>query len=163
MAQATATPQAKESIPGTMNYTRGDATFACAGATGPEAMPKIKELGFASVISLRLSTENGANIDAESAAAAQAGLKFIHIPVSGSAPEVASIDRFLDAVKDTSNQPMFIHCASANRASALWSIKRVMLDGWTIDRAMTEAETLGLTSAGLKKFAVDYLKDKGKS
>ena len=37
-----------EAPAGVVNYTRVDATVACAGATPSEAMPAIKELGFAS-------------------------------------------------------------------------------------------------------------------
>jgi hypothetical protein len=36
-------------------------------------------------------------------------------------------------------------------------IKRVRLDGWAIDRALLEAEGLGLTGA-LKESAIQYLK-----
>ena len=42
------------------------------------------------------------------------------------------------------------------RAAALWLIKRLEVDGWDADRAMKEAEALGLGSAALKKFALDY-------
>ncbi len=55
------------------------------------------------------------------------------------------------------NQPVFVHCASANRASALWMIKRMLVDGWDADRAATEAAALGLTNPALKTFALDYV------
>jgi len=66
-------------------------------------------------------------------------------------------ERFLQAVADPANQPVYIHCGSANRVGAMWFIKRVRLDGWTPDRAMAEAEAIGLRSAGLKRFAQDYV------
>jgi hypothetical protein len=53
--------------------------------------------------------------------------------------------------------PAFIHCGSANRASAMWLLKRVQIDHWDVAKAMTEAEALGLTSAPLKKFALEYI------
>ena len=65
-------------------------------------------------------------------------------------------DRFLSAVGDPVNQPVFVHCASGNRAAALWMIKRLVVDGWDADRASTEATALGLTNPGLKTFAMDY-------
>lgn len=153
---------AQEAPPGVSNYTRVDTMTACAGATGPEAMPKIKQLGFASVVNLRTASEPNANIPAEEAAAKQAGLKFIHLPFSGGAPDKTMVAKFLDAAKDKTNQPMYLHCASAQRAGAFWAIKRVMQDGWPTDKAMKEAETIGLTNAGLKQFALDYLKEQGK-
>jgi hypothetical protein len=53
---------------------------------------------------------------------------------------------------------MFIHCASGNRAAAMWLIKRAVIDGWSIERATAEAEKLGLEHEQLKKFAADYVK-----
>jgi hypothetical protein len=54
------------------------------------------------------------------------------------------------------NQLAYIHCASANRAAALWMIKRMNVDGWGADRAAEEAAALGLTNPALKTFALDY-------
>ena len=61
------------------------------------------------------------------------------------------------SVHHTWRQPAYIHCASANRVGAMWFIKRVKEDGWDTDRAMAEAETIGLRSERLKEFAVGYV------
>ena len=45
-------------------------------------------------------------------------------------------------VKDPANRPMLFHCAGGNRASALWAIKRVVVDGWAVDRAIAERRHL---------------------
>jgi uncharacterized protein (TIGR01244 family) len=149
----------RETAPaGVTNYTRVDATVACAGATPVQALPEIKKSGFASVINFRTPQEAGANIDEAKATAAQVGLKYIHLPFQTPTPEIA--DAFLKAVADPANQPVYIHCASANRVGAMWFIKRVKLDGWDNDRAMTEAETIGLRAPNLKQFAVDYVSAK---
>jgi protein tyrosine phosphatase (PTP) superfamily phosphohydrolase (DUF442 family) len=52
---------------------------------------------------------------------------------------------------------MFVHCASGNRAAAVWLVRRVLVDGWAVEKASEEAEALGLTSAPLKQFALDYV------
>lgn len=140
---------------GVVNYTRIDATVACAGATPAEAMPAIKALGFASVINFRTAEEEGANIGASQTAATAAGLNYIHIPFR--APSDETTEAFLSAIADGANQPAYIHCASANRVGAMWFIKRVKQDGWAQDRAMAEAEGIGLRSERLKEFAVDYV------
>ncbi len=145
----------EEAPAGVVNYTRVDATVACAGATPPEAMADLKRLGFMSVINFRTAEEQGANIEAGKAAAEAAGLKYIHIPFR--APTAQSTEQFLEVIADEANQPAFIHCASANRVGAMWYIKRVKQDGWETDRAMAEAEAIGLTSERLKEFAVGYL------
>ena len=159
----TGTLSAQSAPPGTTNYTRIDATVACAGATTVEAIPAIKADGFKAIINLRQATEEGANIDASKQAATAAGLKYFHIPFSGSDPKVESVDQFLAAVKDPANSPVFIHCASANRAGMMWLIKRVAVDGWPIDKATAEAERAGLSNPRLKAFALEYLKTHGKA
>jgi uncharacterized protein (TIGR01244 family) len=147
---------AKAALPGANNVTRVDAVLMCGGATTKDAYPALKKEGFVSVINLRQAEEPGADIEGSRAAAAAAGLKYIHIPVNGRAPETANVDQFLQAVTDKGNQPMYIHCASANRVGAMWMIKRMLVDGWDAQRAGEEAAAIGLTSAPLKQFALDY-------
>jgi hypothetical protein len=66
-------------------------------------------------------------------------------------------DRFIKTITESENVPAFIHCASGNRAAAMWLIKRVLIDKWDNDRASEEAAQLGLTSSALKAFALDYI------
>jgi uncharacterized protein (TIGR01244 family) len=149
----------REAAPaGVSNYTRVDATVACAGATPVQALPELKKDGFASVINFRLAEEQGANIEESKAMAAKVGLTYIHLPLRTPTAEIA--DAFLKAVADPANQPVYIHCGSANRVGAMWFIKRVRLDGWDTDRAMKEAELIGLRSANLKAFALEYVRAK---
>ena len=158
-APQAAAAQAEEGPAGVVNYTRVDATVACAGATPPEAMAELKERGFAAVINFRTAGEQGANVDAGQAAAEAAGLKYYHLPFRQASAEVA--EQFLETVSDPANQPVFIHCGSANRVGAMWLIKRVRLDGWSPDEALAEAELIGLRSPALREFALDYVRDGG--
>ena len=146
----------RETAPaGVTNYTRVDATVACAGATPVQALAELKKNGFVSVINFRMPEEQGANIDEAKAEAAKVGLKYIHLPHQTPTPEIA--EAFLKAVADPGNQPVYIHCASANRVGAMWFIKRVKLDRWDVDRAMKEAEAIGLRAPNLKTFALEYV------
>ncbi len=152
------TLQAQDDVPdGIVNYTRVDATVACAGRTPATAMPGLKELGFVSVINFRTEGEEGADIPGSQQAAADAGLKYFHIPFRTPTPEAT--EEFLEVVANTENQPVYIHCGSANRVGAMWFIKRVKQDGWETTRAMTEAEAIGLRSETLKAFAQAYVAD----
>ncbi|MPZ18175.1 MAG: hypothetical protein GEV06_09720 [Luteitalea sp.] len=146
----------KETLPGAQNYTRVDATVACGGATSAEAFPELKRQGFASVINLRQSSEPG--VAEEAALVETAGLEYIHLPLDAGAPDPAVVDKFLSAVADESNQPVYIHCASANRVGAVWAIKRVLQDDWALDKALAEADAIGLRSPQLREFATEYIK-----
>ena len=145
---------------GVSNYTRIDATFACAGATPVQAIPELKNQGFKSIINFRLPEESGANIDESKAEAARVGLKYIHLPFRTPTPEIA--DAFVKAVTDPSNQPAYIHCAAANRAAAMWLVKRLAVDRWETDRAVKEAEQLGMRTPALKDFAIEYAAKRGR-
>jgi uncharacterized protein (TIGR01244 family) len=148
----------KKEFPGIVNYSRVDASVGCGGSTSPAAMSALKSEGYVSVINLRLPTETGADIEAGRAAAQAAGLKYIHLPFNASAPDTKVVDAFLAAVGDKSNQPVFIHCGSANRVGGLWMIKRALGDGWPIEKAQAEGEAIGLRDAKLTAFATEYIK-----
>ena len=147
----------KSSIEGITNFAQVETTVACAGAVSPSAVAGIKKMGFASIINLRLDTEKGADVEAEAAAAKAAGINFVHLPVDGAKPDPAVADRFLKVITEPGNQPAMIHCASGNRAAAMWMIKRVLIDKWDNDRALEEAGQLGSMSPVMKAFALDYI------
>jgi uncharacterized protein (TIGR01244 family) len=153
-----ASPQqvTKESREGIKNFARVETTVACAGAITADAMPEIKKMGFASVINLREAQEPGADIPTHEAAAVAAGLRYYHVPFNGAKPDPKVADQFLKVIASKDAAPAFIHCASANRASAMWLVKRLVIDKWEADRAMAEAEALGLTNPALKQWAIDY-------
>lgn len=146
----------RETAPGITNFARLDTTIACAGATRPAAVAELKKMGYASIINLRQASEPGADIEGETAAAKAAGIHFSHLPFNAASPDPAVVDSFLKAVTAPANQPAFVHCATGNRAAAMWMIKRMVVDKWDADRAGAEAAALGLTSSTLKTFALDY-------
>jgi uncharacterized protein (TIGR01244 family) len=146
----------KETVAGVTNFSKVGTTIACGGATTPAGVAEIKKLGYASIINLRQPNEPGAEMEAEAAAAKTAGITYVSLPFNAQSPDPTLVDNFITAVTAPANQPVFVHCASANRASALWMIKRMMVDGWDAERAGAEAAQLGLTNAQLKTFALDY-------
>ncbi len=150
-------PVKKESVPGITNFAQIETTVACAGAVTPASVAEIKKMGYKAIFNLRLPTEQGADIEGEAAAAKAAGVNFVHLPLNAASPDPAVVDSFLKAITEPGNQPAFIHCASGNRAAAMWFIKRVVVDKWDNDRAMVEAAQLGNISQPMKTFALDYI------
>ncbi len=146
----------KQTVAGIRNLARLETTVACAGATEVEAIPAVEKMGSVAIINLRQPTEPGANIPQSEAAAKAAGINYVNIPFDGASPDPAVADRFLAAINNPANQPAFIHCAGANRAAAMWMIKRLVVDKWDTNRAAEEATALGMTSPVLKQFAIDY-------
>ena len=147
----------KQERAGIVNFSKVDAVVACGGATETSALEGLAKDGFKSVINLRQATENNANIEQNTARAKELGLKYIHIPFNAQQPDPAVIDRFLATIADKSNQPAYVHCGSASRVGSVWLAKRVLQDGWTIEKATEEAKAIGLRGEPLEKFALDYI------
>ena len=142
-------------IAGVVNFTQVDATVACAGDTPKEAIAAIAEQGFASVVNFRRDGEPG--VAGEEDAVTAAGLRYYHLPMDPNAPDFETVDRFLALVADPANQPVYVHCASANRVGGVWAIKRVVQDGWTRDAAIAEGQAIGLRSPVILEFVHRYL------
>ena len=147
----------KKELAGVRNYSRVDATVGCGGAVDPAAMAGLKKEGFVSIVNLREATEPGADVDAGRAAALAAGLKYFHLPFNVAKPDTKVVDSFLAAVADKNNQPVFIHCGSANRVGGMWMIKRALQDKWPIEKARAEGEAIGLNNPALVAFATEYI------
>lgn len=154
--------QTRQEYPGVSNFTRVDATVACGGAAELSTLDALKKDGFKAVINLRMASEPGANIEQNRAKAEQLGLRYIHIPFSAGSPDPKVIDTFLATIADKTNQPVFIHCASAQRVGTVWLAKRVLQDNYSIEKATQEARAIGLSNPGLEKFALQYIADNKK-
>jgi uncharacterized protein (TIGR01244 family) len=133
-----------------------DESIATGAQPTDNAFAKLSENGFKAVLNLRTANE-GVDLAHEQSLVEKAGMKYVNIPVVGSAPKPEQAEEFINAVSDKSNHPMLIHCASANRVGAFVMIYRVVKQGWAEDKALEEATRIGLTSPGLKKFAHDYI------
>ena len=99
----------KQEVSGIRNFAKIESTVACAGAITPAAIQEIKKMGYASIINLRLATEQGADIDGHRAVAMAAGIPYHHIPFSASSPDPAAVDTFLKTITAPGVQPAFIH------------------------------------------------------
>ena len=85
-------------------------------------------------------------------------INFIHVPFTPASPDLTSVDKFLTEIRKPANDPAFIHCGGGNRAAGFWFIKRVLVDRWDTDRAMKEAESLGLAPGqAMQQFALEYI------
>ena len=109
VATAASAQVVRQEVPGIRNFAKVESTVACAGAITPGAIPEIKKMGYASIINLRLATEQGADIDANIAAAQAAAIPYYHIPFSTAAPDPAAVDTFLKTITASGVEPAFIH------------------------------------------------------
>ena len=155
---------------GVVNYTPIDKDMTVGGALTADGIAELKRRGFKAVINLRKATENDANVEAEGEAVRAAGMKYVSLPFSASDPydvAAAQVEPFLKAVDDRSNWPVFMHSARSHRPTGLLVIKRVLEDGWSLEKAYAapDAQVLADGTAGakgIKDFAEKYLAAHGK-
>ncbi len=141
------------------NFLRVNAEFCTAGQPTLDQVAGLKEDGFRTVLNLRVPSEHDAA--AEEALVRELGMNYFNIPIAGADIPDAQVEEFLAVTDDERNRPMFIHCGSAQRVSALWMVRRVIRDGWSVPDAEAEAREIGLDSEGLEAFVAQYLERHG--
>ena len=147
---------AAQEVPPIRNFLQVNNQFCTGGQPRFEHLAKLKADGVKAIINLRQPSEHRA--DEEEAEAKKLGLRYFNIPVVYGSPKDEQVDEFLKITDDPANRPAFIHCAAAIRVGAFWMIRRVMRDGWTIEKAEEEAKKVGLVNAPhLTEFAKGYI------
>jgi protein tyrosine phosphatase (PTP) superfamily phosphohydrolase (DUF442 family) len=133
-----------------------DSSFATGAQPEETAFRKMAANGFRSFLSLRTANESH-DLKRERSLVEKNKMHYFNIPVVSSAPRPDQADEFIRILQETSNHPMLIACASANRVGAFMMIYRVVAQGWSEQRALEEAKRIGLRSEALKQFAQDYI------
>jgi uncharacterized protein (TIGR01244 family) len=147
---------AQQETPPIRNFLRVNEDFCTGAQPRPDQLSKLKADGVKAIINLRVPTEHRA--EEEEAKAKELGLRYINIPVKFGEPKEEQVTEFLKATDDPNNRPAFIHCAAAVRVGAFWMIRRVLRDGWSLDKAEEEAKKVGLReSPHLNEFARAYI------
>jgi uncharacterized protein (TIGR01244 family) len=147
---------AMDGAEGIERFVRVDERVAVGAQPTPAQVTALSAEGFNGIISLREESEF--NDGPQSRAARDSGTRFVRVPVSSKKPADSAVEQFLKVTDDGDLYPVFIYCATANRAAALWMVRRVLRDGWTLADAESEAERAGLSSAVMRDFACDYIR-----
>ncbi len=143
-------------VPPIRNFLKVNDEFCTGAQPRPEHLARLKADGVKAIINLRQPSEHRAA--EEEAEAKKVGLKYFNIPVVFAAPKDEQVEEFLKITDDPANRPAYIHCALAIRVGAFWMIRRVLRDGWTIEKAEEEAQKIGLENAPhLNEFARSYI------
>lgn len=146
----------QEDAPPIRNFLRINEEFCTGGQPRLEHFEALKKMGIKSVINLRQPSEHRA--EEEKAAVEKLGLRYYNIPFVFGSPSEDQATEFLRLTDDPENRPAFIHCTAAIRVGAFWMIRRVLRDGWTLEKAEEEAHRVGLReSPHLLEFARNYI------
>ena len=149
-------------VTGIANFLKVTDQVWTGGQPWPEHLPKLKDAGIKVVINLRPPDEHDGK--GEAAKVKELGMSYFNIPVSFNEPDELDADDFLKLTDEQlKNGPVFIHCAVGARVGAFWMIRRVLRDGWEYDKALEEANRIGLRNqTRLVEFSRDYIEKKKK-
>ncbi|KRG37933.1 hypothetical protein ARC78_02295 [Stenotrophomonas pictorum JCM 9942] len=115
-----------------------------AGQPSAQQLREAAATGVTTVIDLR-GPEEDRGYD-EAALAAQLGLRYVRLPISGATDITEANARTLDRLLKQGDGKTLLHCASANRAGALLALIEARTHGASIDDALQRGRAAGLTS-----------------
>jgi uncharacterized protein (TIGR01244 family) len=117
----------------------------------------LADRGVKVVVNLRGAAEMAALGFDEEAAVEQAGMQYLHIPIDSGQPDTKKVDRLLNLLSNSGENPLIVHCGSANRVGYIWSMFRAIEEDIAVDDAVVEGKEVGLRNPGLEKFAREYV------
>jgi protein tyrosine/serine phosphatase len=97
------------------------------------------------VLDLRPPDEDASAYALEEAFCREHGLELVDMPMSrdGHPPTPEQFAQFLDLVRNPSRQPVLVHCEFGSlRTGVLAAAYRILEEGWSYDRAYSEANGL---------------------
>lgn len=125
-----------------------------------EEVERLPQEGFKTVVNLREPGEQDQPIspDEERRLVEAAGMKYLHIPVSGKDMKPELVDRFRQELK-TLPGPVFVHCHKGKRAGAFAMMAAAVDAGWSGEQTLETAEKMGFKcdTPQLKEFVTSYV------
>jgi len=123
-----------------VNYNRTTPHLATSGLILDGGIQELKSQGFKLIIDLRTPPEGTA---IEEAAATEAGLQYVNIPISRGAPTKSQIQKLTGLIENPANYPVLLHCVSGNRAGTLWTLYQIS-KGVPTEIAIEMGRTVGM-------------------
>ncbi len=121
--------------------------LATSGEPSPKARGRLRALGFRTVIDLRTQAEG---IRGEEAAVRAQGLRYVSVPVTPGSFTIEDVRKVKAVLDDAEAAPVLLHCSSANRVGAVWTVLRVQ-EGLPLAKAELEGQSIGLKSEDMRQ------------
>lgn len=125
------------------NYLRAAPYVGTGGVITDDGFDKLAGLGFKTIINLN-TDEEGAVEEGDKAKAA--GLGYVSLQVSTTAPTADQVAAFSKYANDPALYPILVHCESSNRVGAMWALYRAA-NGVPPMIAIQEGRTVGLKTS----------------
>lgn len=150
-------PDVLQPAPGlTLSNAQAFGTLHMGGQPTETDLALLAKSGTRRVISLRKPGELK-DFD-EKARAGELGLEFVELPFATPAElDDGTYAKGRELLRQSSETPSLLHCASGNRVGALWVAYRVLDEGVTWDAALAEAQAVGLKNPAYIERAKAYV------
>jgi uncharacterized protein (TIGR01244 family) len=119
--------------------------LATAGQPSPEALGRLKEWGFKTVVNLRPPAEG---TKAEEEIVRGLDLRYVSVPITPATFSLDDVGAVASVLHDAQAAPVLLHCSSANRVGAVWMALQVR-KGKSREEAEKEARAIGLSSPAM--------------
>ena len=125
------------SVPGIRNFYQVATNLYRGAQPTAEGMQQLKAMGIKTVINLRTFHSDKDKV-------AGTGLKSVRFEMEPWHGDKTDVVRFLKVVTDTNNVPAFVHCErGADRTGMMCAMYRVVVCGWTKEKAIAEMKNGG--------------------
>ena len=127
------------------NYVLVRPGLAAAGQPTPEALARLKDQGFRTVIDIRTEAEG---TKAEEAIVNGLGLRYVSVPLTAATISLDDVRAVAKVLDDPQAAPVLLHCASSNRVGGVIAVIEG-LGGKSLDEAEAAGRRAGLRSQAM--------------
>lgn len=121
---------------------------------------QLKNDGFRTIVNLRTEGEDDQAMspEQEREAVENAGMKYVHLPVSSATMGPDTVDKFR-AQLPTFEGPVLVHCHAGMRAGAFTMMATAAEKGWSGEDTLQKAEEMGFSCEApqLRQFVRSYV------
>lgn len=121
---------------------------------------ELKREGFRTIVNLRTEGEEDQPMspDEERQAVEDAGLKYVHLPVSSATMGPETVDQFREKLPQLEG-PVLVHCHAGMRAGAFTMMATAVDEGWNGEETLKKAEAMGFhcEAPQLRQFVRSYV------
>lgn len=137
--------------PGLPNLHKVDDNLYRGAQPTAEGFRELKALGIKTVINLR-------KFHSDRKLLGDTGLRYVSIGANAWHSEDEDVIEFLKTVSDTSKGPFFVHCQhGADRTGTMNAVYRIVMQGWTKERAIEEMTRGGYGFHSVWKNLIRYI------
>jgi uncharacterized protein (TIGR01244 family) len=145
---------------GTLDKIKVSDDVSIGGQPTEADLKELQELGFKSVVNLRMEGEKNQPMspDEEDEKVHELEMQYLHIPISMDTIGSSHIEQFREEYQRLA-LPAYVHCAGGTRAGALVMMDQAVKDGISGDEALKRAEELGVNcdSPKIRQLITSYV------